>query len=379
MKGRILLGVCGGVALYKSLELLRLLKKNGFEVKVILTPFAKKLVSPKLFYALGAEEVLFKWRGAFEHINLSRWADLFIIAPLTANTTSKIYHRLGDNLLTTTLLAYGGKVLLVPSANTLMFEKVKPYLKELEERGYRVLYPDFGELACGEVGEGRMPEPKRILEEVYYLLKDKPLKGKRVLITAGATREFIDRVRFLSNLSSGKMGISLARVAYWLGAEVTLIKAFTQEEAPSHIRTYEVSSTKELLQKTLEHMDWANILIMNSAVSDYRPVQRFEGKMKKTEERISLTLERTEDILLEVSKRFKGKTLVGFCLEEEGRLLEEGFRKLKEKSLSAIVCNPISVMGSEKFKGYLITREGKTYPIEGDKLRASEKILRLVL
>ncbi|MCX8060316.1 MAG: phosphopantothenoylcysteine decarboxylase, partial [Aquificaceae bacterium] len=215
----------------------------------------------------------------------------------------------------------------------------------------------------------------RLLDWVEYALRPKPLRGKKVLITAGATREFIDSVRFISNLSSGAMGFSLARVFRWYGAQVKVVAGFTTAEEPPEVEVLRVTSAQEMREKVMELKDWADIILMNAAVADYRPSTSFLGKLKK-EESLSLELVKNPDILLELGQQKGNKVLIGFALEEEEYLIKRGEEKLIRKNLDALVANPLSVMGEESYRGVLLLRDGRTFPLQAeDKLKSAEALL----
>ncbi len=356
--GRVLLGVTGGIAVYKVCELIRDLRREGFETKVVMTPFAERFVSKLTFETLSGNEVHVDWEGdPLLHISLARWAEVFLIAPCTVNTLSKIANGIGDNLLTTTVLAYGGPLLVAPAANTVMYKNpfVQENLRKLKEKGVIVIEPESGVLACEEEGEGRLASKERLVHWIIYALSPKRLKGKRVLITCGATREYIDPVRFLSNDSSGEMGFSLARVVSWEGAEVKVVAGYTTAEEPPEVEILRVRTSEEMRKAVLENLEWADLVIMNAAVSDFRPRKRESSKIKRSSE-LTLKLERTEDILSELGRRKGNKFLVGFALETEN-LLENAKKKLKEKNIDMIVANPVDVIGSKHHRGFLITKE----------------------
>ncbi|WP_457601670.1 bifunctional phosphopantothenoylcysteine decarboxylase/phosphopantothenate--cysteine ligase CoaBC [Hydrogenivirga sp.] len=378
---RILLGVTGGIAAYKVAQLVRELRKAEAEVKVVMTPFAQKFVGKLTFATLSGNRTYTDsdWESEpLAHINLARWAEVFLIAPCTVNTLSKVALGIGDNLLTTTALAHSGKLIVAPAANTVMYKKpaVQENIERLKESGAVIVEPEWGVLACEEEGEGKLASTERLLDWVAWALHPKPLKGKRVLITCGATREHIDPVRFLSNESSGEMGFSLARVARWLGADVKVIAGFTTAEEPPEVKIERVVSTEEMLGAVLREFSKSDVVIMNAAVSDYRPREVSERKIKKKES-LTLELEKTPDILQELGKRKKGQILVGFALESEN-LVENAKEKLNRKNLDLVVANPVEVMGSRHHTGYLIDREGVKEFSFGSKLESAELIMERV-
>ncbi len=355
---RILLGITGGIAVYKAVLLLRELRKLGAQVRVLMTPFSTQFVGGLTFETLSGNKVFVDWsKDPLAHINLARWAEVFLIAPCTVNTLSKIALGMGDNLLTTTVLAYKGPLLLAPAANTVMYKNpaVQENLKKLRERGTVVIEPEFGLLACEEEGEGKLAGEGRIVDWILWSLHPKPLEGKKVLITCGATREYIDPVRFISNDSSGEMGFSLARTARWLGAEVKVIAGFTTAEEPPEVEVIRVVSTEDMLKETLKAFEEADIVVMNAAVADFRPKIRSDRKIKKGKA-LTLELEKNPDILEELGRRKRGQFLVGFALESEN-LLQNAREKLRRKNLDLIVANPVDVMGSSHHRGYLVRED----------------------
>ncbi|MEJ7620498.1 MAG: bifunctional phosphopantothenoylcysteine decarboxylase/phosphopantothenate--cysteine ligase CoaBC [Aquificaceae bacterium] len=376
---KILLGVSSSIAIYKACELVRELIKSGHEVKVVMSPFSERFISRLTFEALSGNKAYVDWGDdPLLHINLPRWSDLFVIAPCSINTLSKIALGIGDNLLTTCALSHKGKLLLAPAGNVEMYKNpaVQENIKRLRERGVILVEPEEGRLICQEEGQGRLASIQRLLDWIEYALRPKPLEGKRVLITAGATREFIDSVRFISNLSSGLMGFSLARVFRWYGAQVKVIAGFTTVEEPPEVEIVRVLSAKEMYEKVMDLKDWADIIVMNSAVADYRPLETYEGKLKK-QERLTLELVKNPDILAELGRLKKDYVLVGFALEERQKLQENALKKLQDKNLDVIVANPLESMGSEQYEGIILFKEGKAIDLKAsNKLQASELMVK---
>jgi phosphopantothenoylcysteine decarboxylase/phosphopantothenate--cysteine ligase len=359
MGRRVLLGVTGGIAVYKVCDLIRDLRRDGFEVRVLMTPFAERFVGRVTLETLSGGRVLTDWEDdPLAHINLARWAEVFLIAPCTVNTLSKIALGIGDNLLTTTVLAYRGPLLLAPAANTVMWKNpaVQENVKRLKERGVLVIEPEFGVLACEEEGEGRLAGTARLLDWVLYALSPKRLKGRKVLITCGATREYLDPVRFISNEASGQMGFSLARVFRWEGAYVKVIAGFTTAEAPPEVEVVRVKTSEEMRREVLRVFEEFDLIVMNAAVSDFKPKRTEKSKIKRRGS-LKLELERTEDILAELGRRKGKRVLVGFALETEN-LLENARKKLREKNLDLVVANPREVIGSDHHRGFIVTPEG---------------------
>ncbi len=360
---RILLGVSGGIAAYKALELVRLATAAGHAVRVIQTPASRRFVGEASFAALTGAPVLMSEferdpaRGAFpgqtpplheplSHLELVANAELLLIAPASANTLAKLAHGLADNLLSSCALAASCPVLVAPAMNNRMYEHAatRANLRTLRERGVSVVEPDVGRLASkGEHGVGRLAEPERILTACEALLAGE-WRGLRVLVTAGGTREPIDSVRFLGNSSSGRMGVALAHAARARGAEVTLVAANVAVPPPPGVSCCRVTTAAELKEVCEREFPACDILLMAAAVADFRPASPADGKIKKSgRERLDLELEATADVITGLaSHRRDGQTLVGFAAEHGEGALEHGRGKLAEKGLDAIVVNDIS-------------------------------------
>ena len=348
----LLLGVTGGIACYKAVELVRLLVKEGFVVQVIMTRGAIEFVTPLTFQTLSGMPVATETfnltqESEIGHINLADSADLFVIAPATANVIGKIAAGIADDLLTTVLMATKAPVLIAPAMNIHMYENpiLQENVRKLRRLGYHFIEPAEGYLACGYEGKGRLPEPEKILEEIRCLLKKKDFVGEKLLITAGPNREPLDPVRYLSNRSSGKMGYALARAAIRRGAEVALISGPTELEPPAGARLTSITTAAEMRHAVLEEFSGCTALIMAAAVSDYRPVDFARKKIKRGEGPIELRLEPNPDILKEISARKNGKMLVGFAAET-GELVANAAKKLKDKNLDMIVANNVSEAGA---------------------------------
>jgi phosphopantothenoylcysteine decarboxylase/phosphopantothenate--cysteine ligase len=366
----IVLGISGGIAAYKVVELLRRLSEGEARVAVIMTRNAQRFVTPLTFQALtphGVYTDLFdSYRpGAMDHIQLSEWADLVVLAPATANLIAKAAHGLADDLLSTFLLACTAPKLYCPAMNVHMYENpvVQANLKGLKGFGNHILEPSAGSLACGQVGPGRLPETEIILEKIHELLSPQDLKGEQVLITAGCTWEAVDPVRFISNPSTGKMGFSLARVAKRRGARVTLITGPTHLEDIPGVCTIRIISALEMKKEVLKAFPAASIVIKAAAVSDYRPQEVFHQKIKKKEDSLHLTLIQNPDILRLLGQKKKNQFLVGFAAETEG-LHKNALQKLKAKNLDLIVANPIGKpdagFGGDTNQVLFLFRDGKT-------------------
>ncbi|MFK5926167.1 MAG: bifunctional phosphopantothenoylcysteine decarboxylase/phosphopantothenate--cysteine ligase CoaBC [Desulfuromusa sp.] len=349
---RIVLGVSGGIAVYKAVELLRLLTKAGADVQVIMTKNACEFVAPLTFQTLSGHPVhtnLFNLsqEQEIDHISLADRANLFILAPATANLVGKIAQGLADDLLTTSIMAAKVPVLIVPAMNSNMYEnpiyqRNERYLAEL---GYHILDPITGALACGWKGKGKLPDPEVIFAAAESLLTPKDLRGCHILVTAGPTREEIDPVRYISNYSSGKMGFAIAAAAEQRGAQVTLVAGPSCLTVPSGVRCFPVFTAEEMRTAVFDNLDGMDIVIKAAAVADYRSVDRSVQKMKKTADQLTLKLEKNPDILAELGQQKNGRILVGFAAETE-RLLAHAAEKLQKKKLDLIVANDITRDGA---------------------------------
>jgi phosphopantothenoylcysteine decarboxylase/phosphopantothenate--cysteine ligase len=341
----IFLGVSGGIAAYKSAELLRLIKKGEANVRVIMTSNAASFVGPLTFEALSGNPVctsLFEKGGnsSIRHIEWAREADAVVVAPATANIIGKIACGTADDALSTFLLAVTSPVLICPSMNVNMYEKVsvKRNIGILKKDGYIVVEPDAGELACGTTGHGRLPEPEYILDRLVASLAPKDLKGKRILVTAGPTREHFDPVRYISNPSSGKMGYSVAKAAEQRGADVILVSGPSNLKPPANVKTIGAVSAADMAAAVFDNANDADIIIKAAAVSDYRPKEYAKQKGKKGEEEVSVLLKRCDDILLKLGRNKGNRILAGFAAETEN-LEKNAAEKLVKKNLDMIAGN----------------------------------------
>ena len=350
MNGKqIIVGITGGIAAYKSAELVRLLVKEDILVKVAMTKSATKFVTPLTFEALSGERVIHDMFGqegtAIDHIQWGQESDLIIIAPATANFIGKMAHGIGDDFLSTCVLAATAKILVCPSMNTRMFENpaVQDNLDLLKKRGFVIMEPGQGELACGTEGPGRLPEPEEILQQAKRLLSDQDLSGLKILITAGPTTEPIDPVRYISNRSSGKMGYALARAAALRGADVILVSGPTDLTPPTGLSFCQVITAEDMRRSVFENRSGCDIIIKAAAVSDYRPKDHAAQKIKKGPESLSLELVKNPDILAELGSTIEEfpAVLVGFAAETED-LIANAEKKLKSKNLDMIVANDVS-------------------------------------
>jgi len=336
---RVLLGVTGGIAAYKACELLRLLVRAGHDVTPILTPEAETFVATKTFEALARREAP---RELYPHLVE---ADLLVVAPLSANTLAKLAHGLADNVLTQTALAFEGPVVVAPAMNPRMWrsEATRANIETLRARGVELLGPDEGDTAEGEVGVGRMSEPEEIFARVASTLEKRDqLRGRRVLVTAGGTREPLDAVRFLGNRSSGRMGAALAAEARRRGAEVTLVASNLAVAAPVGVDVIDAPTAEDVARETLARAD-VDVVVMTAAVADYRPAEASNGKRPKDDEPWLVTLEPTTDVLRELgARRTNGQLLVGFAADHGERGLERAREKLGNKRADLIVYNDVS-------------------------------------
>jgi phosphopantothenoylcysteine decarboxylase / phosphopantothenate---cysteine ligase len=355
MNKKILLCVTGGIAVYKAVALTSKLVQSGAEVKVILSDSAAKFVSPLTFQALSRNEV---YTDTFEeknpsviaHIDLADWADLILVAPATANTIAKLANGIADNMITTTLLAATAPVWIAPAMNVHMYDHpaVKKNITILADYGYEFIEPSEGYLACGYVGKGRLEEPEKIVELVKQHFSSKStlkLKGKKVLITAGPTREKIDPVRFITNHSTGKMGYSLAEAAKRAGAKVVLVSGPVNLSAPAGVELVKVESAEEMYQEVMNHLSAVDIVIKTAAVADYRPKISYDHKMKKQPGDKIIELERTKDILFELGSMKTNQVLIGFAAETDN-IEEYALKKLHAKNADMIVANNVKTEGA---------------------------------
>ena len=345
---RVVLGVTGGIAAYKACDLVSRLVKRGAQVRVVLTEHACRFVPPLTFETLSgnpAYSETFAPRAEMEHIALSKWADLFVIAPCTANVIAKLAAGIGDDLLSTTALAMTAPMLIAPAMNANMWRHpaTRENVETLKKRGAKLVGPASGRLACGDDDVGRMSEPEEIALAIEDILNPKrDFVGARVLVTAGPTVERIDPVRYITNRSSGKMGYALAEAARDRGAEVTLISGPVRLQPPAGVTMVNVESSAQLCEAVLSHGDWADVVIQAAAPADFRPKSVSDSKIKKTGEGMTLELENTTDIAAELGRRkHEGQTLVAFAAETDA-VLENARVKLVKKNADLIVANDVS-------------------------------------
>ena len=343
----IVLGVTGGIAIYKALDVISKLKKLGANVDVIMTKNATEFVSPLTFESMSQNKVISDmfekvvyWD--IEHISLAKKADIFAIIPATANVVGKIANGIADDMLTTTVMATNAKVLIAPAMNTNMYNNpiYKSNEEKLKEFGYNFIKPEAGRLACGDKGAGKLASSEKIVKRIKYdLLKTDELKGKKVLVTAGPTVEKIDPVRYITNHSSGKMGYEVAKAAKMKGANVTLITGPSNIEKPD-VNVVNVVSADEMYKEAIKYIDY-DIVVMAAAVSDYKPKNIFNEKVKKSNDNLTLELTRNKDILFEFGKNKKDQILVGFAAESNN-LEKYATKKINDKNLDFIIANNIT-------------------------------------
>jgi phosphopantothenoylcysteine decarboxylase/phosphopantothenate--cysteine ligase len=354
LKGeKVVIGVTGGIAAYKAAEFVRLLAKEGADVHVVMTQNAQKFITPLTFQTLSGNPVVtdpfvLLEEAEIGHITLADSAELVVILPATANIIGKVANGIADDFLSTMVMATKAPVLFVPSMNVNMWENkmLQKNIRTLLERDYHLLEPGEGELACHWYGKGRLPELNEVVEKVEDILCPKDLKGEQILITGGPTQEPIDPVRFITNLSSGKMGYALAKMARRRGAEVTLIAGPTSLSLPrKDIRLVVIRSAEEMRKAVFAHLKGSSVVIKAAAVSDYRPKMMSQRKIKKGDSDTTLALERTRDILEELGRKKGNRILVGFAAETED-LITNAKKKLKEKHLDFIVLNDVTKRGA---------------------------------
>ena len=351
-KKNVALGVSGGIAAYKAIEVLRGLQKAGCQVRVAMTRRACEFVQPLTFRALSGHHVVVDDYAPdnpdpIAHITFSQTTDLLVVAPATANIIAKFANGIADDFLTSTYLACTAPILIAPAMNTTMWEHpaTQRNLQRLRDDGVYIMDPDAGEMACGTIGPGRLSEPERIVATALEILgsrKPKDLTGERLLITVGATREEIDPVRFISNRSSGKMGFALADAAVKRGAQVTVVAGITSVAPPAGAKIIQALSAEEMSQAVEQERVNASVFIGAAAIADYRPTQKADQKIKKTQDSITLTLERTPDVLSQVAAaRTNGMLVIGFAAETEN-IIANAREKLRSKKLDAIVANDVT-------------------------------------
>ena len=375
-KKRVVIGVTGGIAVYKALDIISALRKQDVEIKVIMTESAKQFVTPLAFQSLSQNMVItdmFAEPKAWEiqHIALAQWADIMLIAPATANIIGKVANGIADDMLSTSIMATEAKVIFAPAMNTKMYENkiVQDNINKLKGYGYSFIEPASGRLACGDIGKGKLANVSDIVDRVLIELeeKEKDLLGKKVLITAGPTIAPIDPVRYITNKSTGKMGYAIAQEAKERGAEVTLVSGPTNLPKIADINFISVKTNGEMKEAVLRYYDFADIVIKSAAVADYKPKEYSNEKIKKGEGDFELTLARDSDILKILGERKKEQILVGFAAESNN-VLNNAEKKLKNKNLDFIVANDITSndtgFASEDNKVTILSKEGKVINLD---------------
>ncbi|KXS43330.1 MAG: phosphopantothenoylcysteine decarboxylase / phosphopantothenate--cysteine ligase [Candidatus Frackibacter sp. T328-2] len=387
-KKNILLGVTGGIAAYKSLEIVSRLKKAGAEVDVIMTEAATKFVQPLSFRSLSHNPVVIDMfsepkQWDVKHIALAEKADLFLVAPATANIIGKITNGIADDMLSTTIMATTAPKVLAPAMNHNMYMNsvVQRNLNDLNELGYKIIEADSGYLACGVEGKGRLPDPEVIVNYIAEELKEEPkddLVGKNILVTAGGTQEPLDPVRYLGNYSSGKMGYAIARQAVNRGANVTLISAPTNLKAPAEVKLVSVKTAKEMYEAVMEIQSEQDIIIKAAAVADYRPEIKAKNKLKKDGSDLQIKLKRNPDILAELGELKEDKVLVGFAAESE-ELVANAKEKLENKNLDLIIANDITAedagFGTDTNRVIMISKDEELEIPKTSKDKVAQKLL----
>lgn len=374
-KKTIVIGVTGGIAVYKALDVISKLKKKDFEVHVIMTESATKFVNPLSFQTLSQNIVnsdMFCEPKAWEiqHISLAKKADLIAVIPATANIIGKVANGIADDLLSTTIMATKSPVVFAPAMNTNMYSNpiVQDNISKLSNLGYKFINPASGRLACGDEGEGKLADTDTIAEYIQSIMYDvKDLQGKKVLVTAGPTIAALDPVRYITNRSSGKMGYAIAEEARDRGAEVTLVRGATNLPIPFGVKCVSVKTNEEMLKEVMDRFDDQDIIIKAAAVADYKPKQYSDKKIKKAEDEFNLVLSKDTDILKKLGALKKNQVLVGFAAESND-LLQNAQKKLTNKNLDYIVANDITAadtgFASNDNKVTIICRDGKTISLD---------------
>ena len=385
----ILLGVTGGIAAYKIANLASMLKKQKANVRVIMTKNACQFITPITFETLTAQKVYtdtfdrdFEFK--VDHIELGKWADVFLIAPATANVIGKLANGIADDMLTTTALAMRCPLVVAPAMNTAMYENraVKHNIMKLRTNGMEIILPASGHLACGDTGAGKMPEPELLMEYIKRAAyKKKDLAGKKVCVSAGPTREAIDPVRYISNNSTGKMGVEIAKMAVYRGAKVSLVLGPSNVFVPDFINRIDIKSAEDMYEEIMKISDAQDIIIKAAAVADYTPANYSSEKIKKKEGDLTIELSRTKDILKELGERKnnnpKRKFICGFSMETEN-MEENSRKKLVSKNVDMIVANNLKVegagFGTDTNVVSIFTKDQEVILDKLSKLEVAEKI-----
>lgn len=388
----VVIGVTGGIAVYKALDVISALRKKDIEVHVIMTESASKFVNPLTFQSISQNMVvtdMFAEPKAWEiqHISLAQKADLMLIAPATANVIGKISNGIADDMLSTTVMATKAKVLIAPAMNTNMYQNpiVQNNISKLKDFGYKFIEPASGRLACGDIGIGKLADVNTIVERVIEELEDKEqdLLGKKVLVSAGPTIAPIDPVRYITNRSTGKMGYAIAKEARDRGAEVILVSGPTNLEPPKNVKIINIKTNEEMTKEILQNFKWADIVIKSAAVADYKPKEYSKEKIKKGEGDLNICLTRDNDILKFLGEIKTHQVLVGFAAESDN-VLENAERKLKNKNLDFIVANDITSsdtgFGSEDNKVVILSKNNEKLELEKmSKKKVASNIFDMIL
>ena len=388
----VVIGVTGGIAVYKALDVISALRKKDIEVHVIMTESASKFVNPLTFQSISQNMVvtdMFAEPKAWEiqHISLAQKADLMLIAPATANVIGKISNGIADDMLSTTVMATKAKVLIAPAMNTNMYQNpiVQNNILKLKDFGYKFIEPASGRLACGDIGIGKLADVNTIVERVIEELEDKEqdLLGKKVLVSAGPTIAPIDPVRYITNRSTGKMGYAIAKEARDRGAEVILVSGPTNLEPPKNVKIINIKTNEEMRKEILQNFKWADIVIKSAAVADYKPKEYSKEKIKKGEGDLNICLTRDNDILKFLGEIKTHQVLVGFAAESDN-VLENAERKLKNKNLDFIVANDITSsdtgFGSEDNKVVILSKNNEKLELEKmSKKKVASNIFDMIL
>ncbi|WP_252230356.1 bifunctional phosphopantothenoylcysteine decarboxylase/phosphopantothenate--cysteine ligase CoaBC [Clostridium sp. ZBS15] len=374
MKKCVVLGVSGGIAVYKALEVVSLLRKQDVEVRVIMTKSATEFVTPLSFQSLSQNMVIYDmfsepkaWE--IQHISLAEKADVFLVAPATANIIGKVANGIADDMLSTTIMATKAKVIFAPAMNTNMYENpiVQGNIEKLKNLGYEFIEPACGRLACGDIGKGKLEDPKVIVDRVISQFTKKDLANKNVLVTAGPTISPIDPVRYITNRSTGKMGYAIAKEARDRGANVTLISGPTSLEIPTNINFIRVSTNSEMKEEINKYFDNSDVVVKSAAVADYKAKEYSSQKIKKGDGDLELAFTRDNDILMELGRKKKNQILVGFAAESQN-LKENAKKKLISKNLDYIVANDITSedtgFASEDNRVIILSNKDEEIPID---------------
>ena len=385
----ILLCVTGSIAAYKSPEIIRLFKKDGAEVRVVMTESAKEFITPLTLQAVSGNEIHdslldVKAESAMGHIELAKWADIILIAPCSAESLAKITHGRADDLMGSVILASKAPTFIAPAMNTTMWldKSTQDNFQTLLSRGINFIGPDKGEQACGDVGPGRLVEPEKIIELIKSDLHKGPLSGKTITITAGPTREQIDPVRYISNNSSGKMGYALADAARLQGANVNLVSGPVSLKANKGINLFKINSADEMLNKVFECMESSDIFISCAAVADFKPTNYSNTKIKKEDsESLEINLEKNHDILSEVSKLHSSAYIVGFAAETSN-VNDNANKKFNSKNLNMIISNDVSDnsigFDSDDNEVHVITKNETIFLKKNKKIKIAREILHII-